>query len=672
MSEQSIEIKLGDELCLQANPRQYPEAAGLANSYNCPRGREPGRAYVVILERELAKLSNTNKLTAALTLKFMAGETCSFVNLYFVKAWRVSGGHEDDRTNSAYVVELADKRHLLEKMTACEKNINVRCPAPPAASGASLYYADSLASGTTIYTWQTALDAIWPTLAGASPTLPYTPTGNPENFRFIGVSAWCAVHKLLEKIGCTTALNPFTGVFTVVRLGTEQADFTTAKTTYRDYLDTAAPYNGIPANIPHTIRVFFHRQEVNYGIEKDTIQGAGQWAMDCAYSEDVATGVTGAIAGTVLPLWDDLPALYGYDGALTNASDLTARVAARKTEWLRQHQTARFRKIYSGCLTGFLPGSEVTEISWYNYGDGGGFVTAVAAGPTVPPRSNLILPGCCQENIAPPDMARRQFPVYPRTDQIVQPWDGSASAGALLTANGDHVIAGRVMRYVNGSFAALENCWLMVMSIGSGTSATDETDIRLVAGDRLMGRLMGTFTSSTDTRPLYMVDASSTILSPNGTLPSGVLPVVPLYAVRNNGGQTLTKNTTGTVVLDTQIHRYPNDGTNFTLAASEITVVERKVVSLKWGIHFTAISADIAGSVYLEDNTTEIPRTRVPYAIGPAGLGHISGTIDHVMSADNAEIRMRMSETLNNENVSIYGDGSNGYAYIDIAVLRDP
>lgn len=150
------------------------------------------------------------------------------------------------------------------------------------------------------------------------------------------------------------------------------------------------------------------------------------------------------------------------------------------------------------------------------------------------------------------------------------------------------------------------------------------------------------------------------------------LPAVPMYSVRNNGGQTLTKNTTGTVVLDTQIHRYPNDATNFTLAANEVTVVERKVVSLKWGIHFTVISSDIAGSVWLEDNTTEIPRTRVPYAIGPGALGHISGTIDHVVSADNAEIRMRMSETLNNDNVSIYGDASNGYAYLDIAAIRDP
>lgn len=157
----------------------------------------------------------------------------------------------------------------------------------------------------------------------------------------------------------------------------------------------------------------------------------------------------------------------------------------------------------------------------------------------------------------------------------------------------------------------------------------------------------------------------------NSTSTPAPLPPFPCYAVRNNGSQTLTKNTTATVVLDTQIHRYPDDATNFTLAANEVTVVERKVVSLKWGIHFTAISNSIAGSVWLEDNTTEIPRTRVPYAVGPAGIGHVSGTIDHVVSAANAEIRMRMSETANAENVSIWGDASNGYAYLDISVIRD-
>jgi len=150
------------------------------------------------------------------------------------------------------------------------------------------------------------------------------------------------------------------------------------------------------------------------------------------------------------------------------------------------------------------------------------------------------------------------------------------------------------------------------------------------------------------------------------------LPAVPCYAVRNNGSQTATKNTTSTVTLDTQIHRYPDDATNFTLAGSEVTVVEQKVVSLKWSIYFTVVSSNIAGAVWLEDNTTLIKGTLTPYLVGPGGLGQINGTIDHVMLAANAEIRMRISETLNGDNVTIWGDDTNGYARLDIAVMRDP
>lgn len=663
MSTQSCSLKLGGKNCQLMQPSQYPEARGLANSYRCPRGQDPGRAYVLLLGSDLTELDRN----ATLSLEFTAGETCTFPGLYFVRATRVSGGHHDD-TNGLYMVELADVRHLLA-MTACEKFINVRCPAPPAASGTSMYYADSLNAGS-LYTWQTAITALWPSLAGAAPTLPYTPTGNPENFRFVGVSAWAAVHEVLEKIGCTTAYNPFTGAFSIVRMGAAQNDFTTAKNANQIYLRDSDIYTNVAGRIPHTIRVFFHRQEVNYGIEKDTIQGAGQWAMDPAYSVDVATGRTGAVSGTVLPLWDDLPALVIHDGSVSNSSDCSTRATARATEWLAQFETPLLHRRYSGCLTGFLPGAQVVEVLWSQLSVEAGYTTEVAAGAA--PASKLILPGCCHENIAPPDMARRQFPVYPRTDQIVQPWDGSATAGQLITPNGDHVVAGRVVRFVNGAYAALENCWLMPMSIGTGTSATAVTDTPLVAGDRLVGRLMGTLAVSSDTRPLYQVDVSSAILSPNGTLPAGLLPPVPCYAVRNNGSQSATKNTTSTVTLDTQIHRYPNDGTNFTLAGSEVTVVLQKVVSLKWSLHFTAISNNIAGSVWLEDNTTLIKGTLVTYSIGPGSLGHIEGSIDHVVSAANAEIRIRISEILNGENVTIYGDDANGYSRLDIAVIRNP
>lgn len=666
MPQQSCSMTLGGLPVQNMQPAQYPDANGLANRYRCPRGMEPGRASVLMLKRDLDKLA----LNAAQTLVVTSGNVCTFPGLYFVSARRVSRGHQADPLG-CQLVELADVRHQLATMTACEKFINVRCPAPPATSGASLYYADSLASGTTIYTWQTALAALWPSIAGAVPTIPYSPSGTPENFRFVGVSAWQAVHEVLEKIGCTTARNPFTGVFSIVRMGAAQADFTTAKQRNQIYLIDSDHYESAAGKIPATIRVFFHRQEVSYGIEKDTIRGAGQWAMDPAYSVDVATNRTGAIAGTVVPLWDDLPALTLHDGSISNSSDCSTRATARATEWLAQQDTPPWSRRYSGCLTDFVPGAQVLEVCWHQMSIAAGYVTDVGAGSNSgpAPNSRLVLPApTWRENLAAPDMARRQFPVYPRTDQIVQPWDGSASAGALLTPNADHVVAGRVMRYVNGSFAALEDCWLMVMSLGSGTSATEETDIDLVAGDRLMGRLMGNFTSSSVTKPLYLVDASSTTLTPAG---AGATPT-PCYAVRNSGSQTATKNTTSTVTLDTQIHRYPDDGTNFTLAGSEVTVVEQKVVSLKWSLHFTVISDNIAGAVWLEDNTTLIKGTKVTYSVGPGGLGHIEGSIDHVMSAANAEIRIRISETLNGDDVTVYGDDTNGYSRLDIAVIRDP
>lgn len=388
---------------------------GRANSLSCPLGSEPGECWLLLLREDVDRLQEYLTAPNFSEIAFRDGTAeVKFKQYVFVSATCMTPGVAGDK-KAAYLARLLDKRHLLKMSaigsdTAGEGQYNVRYPAPPDATAANLYYEESL-DGGSLWTWQSMLSNLWAklpsALAGSSPTLPYTPGGDPENFRFIGVSAWDAYNAVLAKISCAIKLDPTTGLFTIVRLGTEQDGLAAEQSKLKQHriLDWE-PIEPDAANCPEKIRVLFHRHNKLFG-ETNADLRTGSFAMQPVYEVDKATGISGAIAGTFLTLWDDRLAVYDETGTITNSSALNDRateVAANYVNNLNR-SSDRLRVYYGGVHKTILPGSQVKEVTWRDYGDGEGVITEVACYPAMDSGAGHLIPGVA-EQLLPPDLGR--------------------------------------------------------------------------------------------------------------------------------------------------------------------------------------------------------------------------------------------------------------------------
>ncbi len=489
-----------------------------ANSFRCPLGPNPGVAWVLMRRRDFDTLDKN----AFHKLKFTEGaRSVTIKKLGIVKRSTMNLALAADK-DAAVLVRLEDCRRQL-RMSSVHKQYNVRRPAPNTTSGTGLYYTDSL-NGGSLWTWETSQSDLWgqlPTCAGSAPQLPYSPDGNPEGFRFIGVTAWDALHAVLGKIDVAVKYDPIADAFSYVRLGTTQSGLSGAFVGLADRL----MYDYDPAddlqlaNMPATVRVFFWRREQYHGIEKDT-PDASNWEMSPAVSKDYSTGITGASAGTQLVLWDDLPALYDLAGTNTNSAALQTRADEIGANVVNRIDTSeeRLRRIYCGVVSTILPGSEISEVIWRDYGDETGLVTEflrrplqeldqIHQSPPIPTFSST------NEHLMPPDLSRNTHPLWPRVAQTVQVDDGSSSTGTTLTANAGGLFPGFVHRWAAGSYGQLEACWIRPADLDNVASPSESTVIGLRQKDRFPGRLSGCDTVAGDTRPTYLVRSGSNTTS---------------------------------------------------------------------------------------------------------------------------------------------------------------
>ena len=472
-----------------------------ANSYRFSRGPKPGHAWVLMNRKDADALD----VSEYHELKWKEGKTTIAIpSLSIVKSSTMSIAVAGDE-KAPRLIYLEDRRRQLA-MSSINAQYNVRRPAPAATSGTGLYYSDSLDSAA-LWTWQTLLDNIWDSLPtdDDAPTLPYTPDGTPEGWRFIGVSAWAALHVILAKVGCTSVYNPLLDVFTYVRLGTVQTGLQTKidKVEERKLYDFDPETNCHLANMPSIVRVFFARRETYHGIEQDT-PDTSNWEMQPAVSKDYVTQYTGALADTVLPVWDDLPALFDSAGSNTNSAALQTRANEIGLNIARRIDTSEdpMRRRYSGIVHTILPGSEVSDVAWRDYGDGSGLVTEIMLAAKAEPEAGVSGDRRIDEHTSTPDLARPGHPLYPRVAQAVQVDDGASATGADLTANASGLFPGFVIRWTGSAYDTMESCWIRPADL---SGASESAIVQLKQKDRLLARLYGVATHSGSTRPVYLV-----------------------------------------------------------------------------------------------------------------------------------------------------------------------
>lgn len=487
---------------------------GKANSITCPVGSEPGSAWLLVPADTMDDLDGDE--LHDITWSHEDGET-TWHKWVVVRAWRIG---QDGRGRTPYLVELQDKRRLL-KMSALDASYNVRMPAPKArvpANPGSEYYSDTL-NGGSLWTWQGVLGDMWSKLpaaiAGTAPTIPYTPAGRPEELRYFGYSAWSAIGELLAAIGCAVAYDPIADSFSVVRLGETQAGLAEAidGASHRLLYDYE-PLSGYEkADWPEKIRVYFPKRVKFDGQERDTID-SGNWEIQPYYWEDVATGAAGAEPGTIMRIWDSARALYDSTGTIINSADLATRANDIATSVKKMLGTfgGRLRKHFAGIVSTALPGSQVREVVWRDYGDGVGLITEVKQFPMLDLAIGTDWSVIRSENFARPDLARFSYPNWPHVSQIVQVKYDALPIGSLVWPHANGLFPGNVRTYDGTTLQKLEPCWVRIINLTNANALDGQYQVK--NGDCFHGRLSGVDDVSGDYRPVYL--ARGCCIEPSG------------------------------------------------------------------------------------------------------------------------------------------------------------
>jgi len=416
------------------------------NRFILPRGSAAGRGWVLIPAARLRSLGGDLDPNALHTLTFLDDRNMQVVlpHLVWVKAHNITPGADGDPA-ATYLLELADPRYLYgaspNRFYANPVNAqyNVRAPA------GGTYYSQSLNAGSP-WTWQTMLSSLWSAAVGTStaissqpPPLPFTPDGTPEDFRFVGVSAWEAYHFVLSRLGCAFVWGPDLSApgqakTAIVQVGAADAANTAAVARWKNWrLDDDGFEESTRSKTASQVTVFFHCFS-----QYDDAASASRRVMAPAYSVTVPAPATvdlsGVEPGSTKALWDDLPAVLDASGSVTNTAALNSRAAERAADYYRQVAVKRTARQYSGFVAddGLLPGAQVSAIVWKDTtlggteGAGVGAITEVVQYPpvVVPDGEGGWSTDCCGDdgvtgNLMPPDLGRHTYPPTPPASAVV-------------------------------------------------------------------------------------------------------------------------------------------------------------------------------------------------------------------------------------------------------------
>ncbi len=489
-----------------------PPAFGTAFSHWNPLGFVPGRCWVVMRREDISDLIDGSEkhdlvITGTANESGLTGSETTFKDQYVVKATRATVGPASS-DDAPYLVELADKRFILSKFSDTGDII----------SNLNSFANDTtfLTNSTTNGTWAALFAALWAALpsdvAGIQPTLPFTPDGVPENWHFHGQNGWQAIEIFLNKLDVSLSYSPHTGLFTAVLLS---ADQTLPDLPVKPYHD-ADPLEHGSTKVPAEIEVYRHVHRLSYGQERDK-ELAQNWALGDGHDSNTeTTGKTGAVSGTVLPIWDDLKEKKDENDATTNTAGLSTRSTNRSDTRANSLNISRVHRIFPG-VHEVLPGSQVKLVLHRQLIDDrhiGGMVTEFIAGPemvrSVGPGNHAgtsVAVGWSPagEGLQAPDLGRATYPTYPRLPEIVQVNDTGATTGAEIGPNANNLFPGRVARWVSGSLTTLDNCWIRFVDDHSNNAG----DLRVKNQDYFLARLSGVETSVASTLPIYLARSGS-------------------------------------------------------------------------------------------------------------------------------------------------------------------
>lgn len=403
-----------------------------ANSFRCPVGRSHGQAFLLMKGDKVEELSAT--VGTPLPLSFHIATTgkdsvkenkrvseLEFPGLYFRRAICISPGLK--REDNYFLVEAVDRRFYFERWSSMNKCYNVISPTNSNESGplTTNCYEDSLKeipgegeedpSTFELWTWETMIQDIWDKVVvglelNFEDTLTfdvadqYLPVQKPVNYLFQGVSAWSALHQVIDELGLVFVYNPVKDTYSIERPGKKQD--------WEDNVDANArifAYDFIenPNNlIPEKFHVHVKRTWDHTGCEPDTGIQAGvdkSWVVNAVYSELITVAdhygdsegdeTLEPIEGSIEPLWLNIHTIQGANSTSGEPTDVASKAAAAIRNIVIKRLASQPNKVvYQGLFLGkepktgkpsaqVLPGTKIQCMVWRDYGEGLGICTEV-------------------------------------------------------------------------------------------------------------------------------------------------------------------------------------------------------------------------------------------------------------------------------------------------------
>lgn len=533
----------------------YPAAAEKANGYCSPLGPEYGTCWLLIEKSEFdrafppygesdgATQRADNPINKPIDVTFYGRNSVTIKGLYLIEANKVTPGF----VGGVYLVELRDKRYLIDKFSPLHHEYNVRCAGWSREQGVDEhavadnglpYYTYSLmvdSSGNrAAWTWEAILQSVWNqtgVTGGPDPAISYeligvnswpgfpsgfsVPSLYPENFRFYGVSAWRAIHQVLECLGLTTNYDPQAGTFSIVHLGTKQANISGLIVEAGNGSYDSQSRRSDIAVYPETIDCYSRAINKHLGSENwsgKTSKTFPQLNTDTDQVFSFGSAIPPSakrptpISNTRIALWDNMPFVYTFGGTgdQYNGTDLRSRGEQMRDQWLAEQDNSNYnyRLTFEGIYPAFTTGPEVRAIWWRNFGKAQTVVIATNAMPTA---EDAMLGR--NPTLSAPSHDWATQPAYPPLMQWV--FQTGAQTDAMKTAG---VLPGTIVIWdLESSAEPYATPQPDSSSIWIRQAVPYAADVPALNGYAL-ARLAGSFSvsgASPDVRPLFITDVSN-------------------------------------------------------------------------------------------------------------------------------------------------------------------
>ena len=249
---QSIYVTLGGRYC-QLPSVDYLPACWKANSYVQTLGIEGGHGWLLLLKSDFDDLLPGRQVLTFGTVNNKR-ETVNIPGVVIMRGINVTHGLPSD-DNCVLLCEVCDPGHLAWRHSYINQLFNVRCwNGIGNGNDADFYYYDTLNAGAP-WTWDALCGQLFDQCGcGLWPGLNWSPTGYPQSWSFPGVSAWEALHTILN-IKFTGLARNWAGGYRTCRLGQQQVGLDDLEKQWKNRLLDGSEYRPyysrlIPTEIP--------------------------------------------------------------------------------------------------------------------------------------------------------------------------------------------------------------------------------------------------------------------------------------------------------------------------------------------------------------------------------------------------------------------------------------